>query len=234
MSSRPRRDSIPRVAEAVAWSAGLLLLAIYAGLRARQSAVAASEVRAFREFKTDRTRTTEKTEKTETAEKAAASARLLTWSTPDQSLWSPERKRGWQQGWIAEKPAALAVLRVPRIGLEVPVLEGTDDATLDRGAGHIADTPEPGASGNVGIAGHRDGFFRVLKDVVAGDPIDLETLGGTRRYVVENVVIVSPSDVWVLDATPSDRLTLVTCFPFYYAGSAPQRYIVRAAALPAP
>ena len=219
----------------VAWSAGLLLLAIYAGLRARQSVSAAGEVRAFREFKAERTEKSDKADRTEAAGTAAtASTRLLTWGNPDQSLWSPERKRGWQESWVAEKPAALAVLRIPRIGLEVPVLEGTDDATLDRGAGHIADTPEPGAAGNVGIAGHRDGFFRVLKDVVAGDPIDLETLGGTRRYVVENVVIVSPADVWVLDPSPADRLTLVTCFPFYYAGSAPQRYIVRAAAVPAP
>src|SRR5215471_12680210 len=105
MSSRPRRDSIPTVAEVVAWSAGLLLLAIYAGLRARQSAAAAGEVRAFREFKAERTEKTDGTGTTGATGTAAASTRLLTWSSPDQSLWSPERKRGWQQGWVAEKPA---------------------------------------------------------------------------------------------------------------------------------
>jgi sortase A len=120
------------------------------------------------------------------------------------------------------------VLRIPRIGLEVPVLEGTDEWTLNRGVGHIADTAIPGAEGNVGIAGHRDGFFRGLKDVRSGDILELETLQGSDIYRIERTWIVVPDDVSVLDQTSTRAVTLVTCFPFYFVGSAPERFIVRA------
>ena len=114
------------------------------------------------------------------------------------------------------------------MGLEVPVLEGTDDLTLNRAVGHIADTAAPGAPGNSGIAGHRDGFFRALKDLTAGDSLELETLQSKETYRVERTWIVDPEDVTVLDPTPTPAVTLVTCYPFYFVGSAPQRYIVRA------
>jgi len=205
------------VAEVVAWSVGLLLLAVYVGVRTRQRVVAKNEIRRF-----ESARSLERG-------KASVPERPLSWGTPDQSLWSPERIKAWQQGSAAAKTAAVAVLRIPRIGLEVPILEGTDDATLDRGAGHIEGTPGPGSGGNVGIAGHRDGFFRVLKDVSAGDSIEMETRTGTHRYVVDTLVLVDPQDTWVLDDTADRRLTLVTCYPFYYSGSAPRRYIVGAA-----
>jgi sortase A len=155
-------------------------------------------------------------------------ARALAWAAPDQSLWSPERVRAWRQSLIGSEAPPLAVLRIPSLKLEVPVLEGTDDATLDRGVGHITGTARPGQPGNLGIAGHRDGFFRVLKDLKTGAAIELETLDGTQRYEVESLLLVEQKDVWVLQPTDSSRLTLVTCFPFYYVGSAPQRYIVRA------
>ena len=87
----------------------------------------------------------------------------------------------------------------------------------------------PGQSGNVGIAGHRDGFFRGLKDVSAGDVLEVESLSGTDRYVIESITIVSPDRVDVLAPTAIPTVTLVTCFPFYYVGNAPKRYIVRAA-----
>lgn len=148
--------------------------------------------------------------------------------TPDQSLWSPIRINAWHdaQGEPADVP--LGVLRIPKIRLEVAVLPGTDDRTLDRAVGHIEDTARPGADGNSGLAGHRDGFFRGLKDIVPGDAILLETLQGTEAYVVERTWIVTPDDVSVLDPTPTQSLTLVTCYPFYFVGSAPQRFIVRA------
>ena len=120
------------------------------------------------------------------------------------------------------------MLRIPKIRLEVAVLPGTDDRTLDRAVGHIEDTALPGADGNSGLAGHRDGFFRGLKDIAPGDAIVLETLQGTEAYVVERTWIVNPEDVSVLDPTPTRSLTLVTCYPFYFVGSAPQRFIVRA------
>jgi sortase A len=122
----------------------------------------------------------------------------------------------------------LAVLRIPSLNLEVPVLPGTDDPTLDRALGHIDGTALPGHDGNVGIAGHRDGFFRALKDIHQGDTIDLFTQNKTEHFLVDEIVIVSPEDVSVLKPRSKASLTLVTCYPFYFVGSAPQRYIVHA------
>jgi len=107
-----------------------------------------------------------------------------------------------------------------------------DAATLRRGAGHIPETAQPGDPGNVGIAAHRDSFFRGLKDVRKNDIIRLETLEGTYRYRVDWTRIVTPEDTAVLDATANPALTLVTCYPFYYVGSAPKRFIVRASREP--
>jgi sortase A len=149
-------------------------------------------------------------------------------SPPDLSLWSPERIAAWRTVTKDEGPSPLAILRIPRIHLEVPVIEGTDDAALNRALGHIEDTAIPGTDGNSGIAGHRDGFFRGLKDIVAGDTIEIETLNSMEIYRIERTWIVDPEDVSVLDPTPTRSLTLVTCYPFYYVGPAPQRYIVRA------
>lgn len=157
--------------------------------------------------------------------------------TPELTLWSPQRVAAWQRTLTLPPEEPLAVLHIPRIRLDVPVLEGSSDVTLDRGAGHIEDTAVPGAPGNSGIAGHRDGFFRGLKDVQPGDTIELETLHDTQTYRIERTWIVNPDDVSVLDPTPAQSITLVTCYPFYFVGSAPQRYIVRAVrdlAQPAP
>jgi sortase A len=134
----------------------------------------------------------------------------------------------WRQALSEPVPAPLAVLRIPKIRLEVPVLPGTDDRTLDRGVGHIEDTAHPGTDGNLGIAGHRDGFFRGLKDISPGDVIELDTIQGTDTYRVERTWVVSPEEVSVLDPTSTRVLTLVTCYPFYFVGSAPDRFIVRA------
>ncbi len=147
---------------------------------------------------------------------------------PDQSLWSPSRVSAYQLAITGPAPAPLAVLRIPKIRLEVAVLPGTDDRTLDRGVGHIEGTAQPGADGNLGIAGHRDGFFRGLKDIVPGDLIELDTVHGTEAYRIERTWVVSPEDVYVLDPTPARAITLVTCYPFYFVGSAPDRFIVRA------
>jgi sortase A len=147
---------------------------------------------------------------------------------PDQILWSSVRRQAWRETLVREAPGPVAVLRIPRIGLEVAVLEGTDDWTLNRAVGHIADTAAPGADGNSGIAGHRDGFFRGLKDVAPGDAVELETIHGTELYRVERTWIVDPENVSVLGPTSQRSVTLVTCYPFYFIGSAPQRFIVRA------
>ena len=155
-------------------------------------------------------------------------AGLAVVSSPDQRLWSPERMRAWRDTQVGETAAPLAVLRIPRIALEVAVLEGTDEWTLNRAVGHIEDTALPGTEGNAGIAGHRDGFFRGLKDIRSGDVIQIETLTSVDMYRVERIWIVDPEDVSVLDPTASPSITLVTCYPFYFVGSAPQRFIVRA------
>ena len=147
---------------------------------------------------------------------------------PDTALWDSKRILAWQEAQKDASPAPLAVLRIPRLGVEAPVLEGTSDWALNRGVGHIDDTAAPDVDGNVGIAGHRDGFFRPLKDVSPGDLLEIETRAGVAQYRVERSWIVEPDDVSVLDPTPVPSVTLVTCYPFYFVGSAPQRFIVRA------
>jgi len=151
---------------------------------------------------------------------------------PDLSLWEPKRIAAWRSALRTPGPPSIAVLRIPKFHLEVPVLPGTDEVTLDRAVGHIDDTALPGTDGNVGIAGHRDGFFRGLKDIGVGDVIELETHHGKEVYRVQRTWVVSPDDVSVLDATPTRALTLVTCYPFYFVGPAPERFIVRAEQAP--
>jgi len=120
-------------------------------------------------------------------------------------------------------------LEVPRVGVSVMVLEGDDDDTLRQAAGHIPDTDLPGApDANVGIAGHRDTFFRPLMNIRKGDEIRLTTEHGAYRYAVDSIRIVKPEDVDVLDPVDNPVLTLVTCYPFYYVGHAPNRFIVQA------
>jgi sortase A len=155
----------------------------------------------------------------------------------DFRLWGEQRIKAYRQN-IGRHPGAkspgapLAVLRIPKISLEAPLFDGTDDLTLNHAVGRIAGTSRPGEPGNIGIAGHRDGFFRGLKDVRVGDAIELKTLKGTDTYIVDQIQIVSPRQVEVLRPTSVPSLTLVTCYPFYFFGSAPQRYIVTASLSP--
>lgn len=149
-------------------------------------------------------------------------------SKPDFSLWSEKRIAEYEESLARKVDPPLALLYIPKVQLEVPVLEGTDDFTLNRGVGHIAGTARPDEDGNIGIAGHRDGFFRALKDIGPGDAIDLITPLRTIRFTVDRIVLVRPDDVSVLRPRSTHSLTLVTCYPFYFIGSAPQRYIVEA------
>ncbi len=142
--------------------------------------------------------------------------------------WSPQRIAAYKDSLATKKDLPLAILRIPKISLEVPVFNDTDDLTLNRGVGRILGTAQIGEPGNVGIAGHRDGFFRGLKDVQREDFVDLIRPGRTERFVITNIQIVNPDEIHVLDATAVPTLTLVTCYPFYYVGSAPQRYVVTA------
>ena len=119
-------------------------------------------------------------------------------------------------------------LDIPRLGVSAVVRAGSDARTLRLAVGHIPGTALPGQTGNVGLAGHRDTFFRRLRDIRPGDRIRMVTPDGTFVYTVARTNVVEPTDVWVLDPTDRSVLTLVTCYPFSYIGSAPQRFIVRA------
>jgi sortase A len=201
----PRRLAASLAVERLAWTVGVVALAAWGILTITGGIGTRREIHRFNDLRA-----------------------RVSLAAPDQQLWSPQRVRAWQESIAREAPEPLAVLRIRRVGLEVAVLDGTDDWTLNRAVGYIEDTARPGADGNTGIAGHRDGFFRVLKDVVPGDTIELEMPEGAVTYHVERAWIVEPDDVSVLDPTPTRAITLVTCYPFYYIGSAPQRYIIRA------
>jgi sortase A len=134
--------------------------------------------------------------------------------SPDRTQWSPQRTAAWERTLALPGETPLAVLRIPRIRLEVPVFKGTAEKALNRGVGHIDNTAVPGASGNSGIAGHRDGFFRALKDVTTGDTIELDTPLEKQFYRIVRTWIVTPDAVSVLDPTAEQSVTLVTCYPF--------------------
>ena len=148
---------------------------------------------------------------------------------PDQSLWSEARIEAYAESLKTRPGPMLGVLGIPRFDLEVPIYNGTSDLHMDRGSARIMGTELPGhIEGNLGIAAHRDGYFRVLKDIAPGDEITVRTSAGEQIYVVEKLMITDPSDVTVLKTTTRPTVTLVTCFPFYFAGHAPERFIVRA------
>jgi sortase A len=126
----------------------------------------------------------------------------------------------------------LGRLEIPRLGVSTIVRAGSDARTLNLAVGHIAGTALPGEAGNVGLAGHRDTFFRRLEAIRTDDEIRLVTVEGTHIYRVQRTDVVEPSDVWVLDSTGEPVLTLVTCYPFTYVGPAPDRFIVRALLAP--
>lgn len=124
--------------------------------------------------------------------------------------------------------APLARLEIPKVKLTVMVLEGNDAKALRLGAGHIPGTAWLGSPGNVGVAAHRDTFFRPLKHVRVGDEIVLTALDGVYRYRVQSLKVVTPQNVQVLEPTRGESLTLVTCYPFEFVGSAPYRFIIHA------
>lgn len=124
--------------------------------------------------------------------------------------------------------AAIGEIRIGRLGLRAVITEGDSDAILDRGPGHLSDTPWIGRPGNVVIAGHRDTSFRPLRNVRAGDVIDVRSHSATKRYRVVSTRIVMPTDLSVLERGKTNSLTLLTCYPFGFIGHAPKRFAVRA------
>ena len=147
---------------------------------------------------------------------------------PDTSLWAPGRIDDYNASLQAALPPVLGVLEVPSVKLKVPVYQTASDLVMDRGAGVIDGMSYPHEPGNIGISGHRDGYFRVLKDVKVGDPIILQTLEGPKRFRIEDTTIVEITDKRLLQDTREQTVTLVTCYPFYFVGHAPKRFIVTA------
>lgn len=119
-------------------------------------------------------------------------------------------------------------LEVPRIGISVMVLQGMEEDTLIAGAGHVPGTPLPGAEGNVAIAAHRDTFFRKLEGIAPGDSIQVATIRRTYEYIVDSTEVVDPEDTRPMESRARPELTLITCYPFYFVGAAPKRFIVHA------
>jgi sortase A len=151
--------------------------------------------------------------------------------TPEPSMSRPHI--GPPANWpFLDKDGLVGRLTIPRLHLRAMVREGADEKTLCLALGHIPGTPLPGQKGNVGVAGHRDTLFRGLREIDKNDLILLETFAGNYVYQVENTEVVKPENVSVLKTREYPELTLVTCYPFYYVGSAPERFIVRARQVP--
>jgi len=206
---------LPRIQRLLLIS-GVLLMGFYVGAYLHREIMSRVALRRFETLRAEAR--VEKSEGTvpETTQKV------------DFTLWSSKRIQAYEESLLSHFDPPMALLRIPKVSLEVPVLEGTDDLTLDRGVGHIPGTGLPGQDGNIGIAGHRDGFFRVLKDVGPGDTVELLTANRKESYAIDQIVLVLPNDVSVLRPRAGRSLTLVTCYPFYFIGSAPKRYIVQA------
>jgi sortase A len=209
-TGRRNPRSARRKAEWTALAAGLLLLAFWGIAMLHRSAGSRGAIDAF------------------VAQHESPAITGADQHNVDFALWSEKRIKGYLESLPVLKNEPMAVLEVNRLKIKAPVFSGTDELVLNRGLGWIRGTARPGQSGNSGIAGHRDGFFRALKAVEVGDAIDLNTGQSRLTYRVDQIEIVDPENVGVLRPRGAASLTLVTCYPFYFVGDAPQRFIVHA------
>ena len=145
----------------------------------------------------------------------------------ERALKETNLARAGSPGIAVSEGSTLGRIEISSVGLTAMILEGTDEGTLRLAVGHIRGTPLPGQRGNVALAGHRDTFFRELRKIRVNDEITLTTLSGSYRYRVDSTIVVKPEETEVLE-DDGDILTLVTCYPFNFVGSAPRRFIVRA------
>ena len=210
---RPNQTVRFRKIEHIALAVGLTLIAVWAVALIHRFAISRASIAHFRAQNTDA---------------MPGSVEPPVGSQVDFRLWSTKRIAAYKQSLIEKTDMPLGILHIAKIHLDVPVFNGTDDLTLNRGLGRISGTARIGEIGNVGIAGHRDGFFRGLKDIQPGDLVELELPRRTDQYAVTKIQVVKPENIEVLNQTSRATLTLVTCFPFYFVGSAPDRYIVTA------
>jgi sortase A len=145
-----------------------------------------------------------------------------------QQIYAAEQNKIGLSRAATKEGDVLGRIEIPRLRMLVAIVEGTTSRTLDTGVGHIEGTALPGEPGNIGIAGHRDTYFRALKDIQVGDEIRIQTAAGLSRYKVDRMQIVPPSDISVLAPSTASAITLVTCYPFYFIGAAPRRFVVHA------
>jgi sortase A len=216
IAKKSREDIVrTRTIERVLLATGLMLLSVWFAAQFHRTISART---AIAEFEAENT--------SDPSNGASVPVDPVLGAAVDFHLWSAKRISAYEDSLARKGDAPLAILRIPKINLEVPVFDDTDDWTLNRGVGRILGTAQVGALGNLGIAGHRDGFFRGLQNMAAGDVLELVRPGHSDRYFVSEIRIVKPEDTWVLNPTAAPTLTLVTCFPFYFVGHAPNRYIV--------
>ncbi len=212
--SKYKRKLLLRILESGFLTTGALLLAVFVLIRGWGDYQSWSDIRAF--------------EQAVASESVTAAAKGTRYSPePDYALWSSKRIDDYHEGNEQRDDPPLAIMSIDTLDLKVPIYNGTDEINLNRGAGRIKGTAWIDSPGNLGIAGHRDGFFRVLKDIQLGDSINMLTHQGKTEFVVSSITIVDPTDVSVLAPTDESTITLVTCYPFYFVGHAPKRYIVK-------
>lgn len=155
-----------------------------------------------------------------------------TMPVPDKSLWNAKRIKDYEESLMVNGDPPVGVMRIEDLNIEIPIYNGTEELNLNRGVGRIKGMARMNeASGNLGIAGHRDGIFRPLKDIQVGEDIEVVTPLGTETFLVSSITIVPKDDISVLEPTDERTMTIVTCYPFYHVGNAPKRYIVKATAL---
>jgi sortase A len=149
-------------------------------------------------------------------------------SEPDQSLWNAKRITDYEESLKVNAAPPLGIFTIKKLNIQVPIYNGTDEFNLNRGAGRIKGMAKMDEVGNLGISGHRDGFFRGLKEIQVGYYIDIQTTRGVESYAVTSITIIPKSDISIMAPTTEKTLTIVTCYPFYFVGHAPKRYIVKA------
>ena len=224
-TARTQAGAVLRLLETLLLGTGAALLVVYAAAQVDAARGRQQALEAFAEVRRQQAAATPHPELP-----ASPPASLEYSNVPNQTLWSQGRIAAYREITSMARDAPLGVLTIDSIKLEAPIFEGTAELTLNRGIGRIEGTADVSDRGNLGLAGHRDGYFRALKDVHIGDAVDVESLAGTTRYRVTELSIVEPTDVHVLAPTDEATLTLVTCYPFYFIGEAPQRYIVKGVA----
>lgn len=244
-----------KTVEYIAWLTGLLCIVIWASAQAHHILASQSYIADFKQLKHNpsirRLSSSDTREKfvsrpsliatplvhtssanaPSSANAASAIKAIDVTATPNYAEWSTARIEDYRQAIGAGKKTsgnqAVGIIEIDAVNISAPVFHGIDEWSLNAGVGLIPDMATF-TEGNTGIAGHRDGFFRRLKDITVGDVITITTFSEVRRYAVTARFVVKPEDTWVLEPTRKQNLTLVTCYPFYFVGSAPQRFIVRA------